>query len=124
MNQKRFWISAIGGAVVFAALMALLFPYRSLGMTTLPEMQRAWLLTVFTGGVMAICFGVSGLLSAVSPVTFSEVHDAGSVTAALDARREARRQLASPFYNFAGWTVSTGIFLILIYFAGWISLRV
>jgi hypothetical protein len=123
MSRRRFWISAVGGAVLFAALVALLFPYRSLGMTTPPEMQHAWLLTVFTGGVMAVCFGVSGLLATVTPVTFSDVHEAGSVAAALEARKEAQRQLASPFYNFAGWTVSTGIFLILIYFAGWITLR-
>jgi hypothetical protein len=122
MSRKVFWISAFGAALGFAGVVALLFPYGALGIHTAAEVQRAWLLTVFTGGAMAICFGVSGLLGMITPITFGDVAQAGSVIAAIETRQEERRQLTSPFYNFAGWTVSTGAFLVLIYFAGWISL--
>jgi len=122
MSRKIFWISAFGAALGFAGVVALLFPFGALGLHSATEMQRAWLLTVFTGGAMAICFGVSGLLGLITPVTFGDVAQVGSVVAAVEARQEERRRLTNPFYNFAGWTVSTGAFLVLIYFTGWISL--
>jgi hypothetical protein len=71
---------------------------------------------------MAICFGAAGLLSAVSVVGFRDVHDVGSVTAALDAHREeAAKRRESGIYNFAGWTVSVGVWLVLIYFFAWLT---
>lgn len=117
-----FWISSILAAVAFAALVGVLFPYEAIGLETPADRERAWLLTTWTSGVMAICFGAAGLLSNLSPLGFRDVHDVGSVTAALEARREEiRRTRASGIlYNFAGWTVCTGVWLVLVYFAGWI----
>jgi len=122
VRRTYFWASAVCASVAFAAIVALLFPYSALGYDSIAEMRRAWLLTVFTGGAMAICFGFSGLLSTIAPVTFADVAQAGSVPAALSAQEERKNQEDDPFYNFAGWTVSTGVLLILIYFAGWFSL--
>jgi hypothetical protein len=124
MQRIYFWMSALGVALLIAALAALLLPYGVLGMDTLADRQRGWLLTVWTAGVMGICFGGSGLLAAVAPISFRDVAEAGSVPSAIEAYREAReRQGPSPFFNFAGWTASTGGFLVLIYFAGWAMIQ-
>lgn len=121
MRPLHFWLTAAGTAALIGALVALFFPFGPLGIETAAERQRAWLLTVWTAGVMAVCFGAAGLLSAVAPIGFRDVAEAGSVLDAIDARREARkRQDAHNFYNFAGWTVSTGGMLLILYFAGWI----
>jgi hypothetical protein len=69
---------------------------------------------------MAICFGAAGLLTAVSSLGFRDVHDVGSVTAAIETHREdVQRRRESGIYNFAGWTACTGGWLILVYFAAW-----
>lgn len=121
-KPSTFWLSSLAAAVGLSVAIAFLFPFGMLGIEPGPERERGWLLTVFTSGVMAICFGASALLGWIAPLTVRDVDDAGNVNAALDARREAMsRMRSSPFfYNFAGWTVSTGGFLLLIYFAGWI----
>jgi hypothetical protein len=99
----------------------LLFPYAQLGIDTPDDRLRTWLLTTWTSGVMAICFGAAGLLSTVSFIGFRDVHEVGSVTAALDAQREeASRRRASGIYNFAGWTFCTGVCLIAVYFVAWL----
>ncbi|MEX2583786.1 MAG: hypothetical protein WD766_10960 [Gemmatimonadota bacterium] len=118
-----FWTSSMLVALTFAGLSSLLMPYEALGIDTGPDRQQTWLLTLWTSGVMAICFGVAGLLTNISPLGFRDVHDSGSVTAALDARREeSQRQRASGIYNFAGWTIVTGAALILVYFGAWWSI--
>jgi hypothetical protein len=120
MRPSRFWPTALLAAVVIAGLLAVAFPYGSLGIETLADRQRAWLLTVWTVGVMAICFGVTGLLAVLSPISFRDISESVSVTAAIDAHREVRRQHSSSrFFNGAGWTVTTGFFLLLFYFGGW-----
>lgn len=121
MNRRTFWLTAPVAAGVFAALAAIALPYGMLGLDSEAERIRGWLLTVWTAGVLAICFGASGLLGGLLPITFRDVAEAGSVGAAIDARRDARRSESSPFYNFAGWLVTTGAFLLLVYFAGWVA---
>jgi hypothetical protein len=121
MNVGRFWVTALVAAVALALALRFLFPYGALGIDGLVERDRAWLLTLWTSGVMAICFGASGLLAAFTPIGFKDVAEAGSVVAAVSARREAaERQGGVGFYNFAGWTISAGAFLVLLYFAAWI----
>ncbi len=125
MRPRTFWLTSIAAAGAFSAAAALLFPYGPLGIETVADRERAWLLTTFTAGVMAICFGASALLAgAYSPVTVRDIDEAGNVLAALEARRETARRLRSTpfFYNFAGWTIATGVFLLLVYFCGWILL--
>jgi hypothetical protein len=120
VSRRYFWGSAAGTAAIVGAG-ALLVPHGIPGLDTAAEQQRAWLLTVWTAGVMAICFGASGLLTAMTPIGFREVADAGSVPAAIEAHRSARdRQNSTAFYNFAGWTVTTGIFLLFVYLFGWL----
>jgi hypothetical protein len=119
-NTAKFWGSTILAALLFALIARTLFPYSLLSFDSPEDRYRIWLLTLWTSGVMAICFGLTGLLTSIVPPGFRDVNDAGSVAAALEARREQRRQMGnSAFYNFAGWTVTTGILLILIYFAAW-----
>ncbi|MQA89429.1 MAG: hypothetical protein GEU90_04230 [Gemmatimonas sp.] len=102
-------------------LVRLFLPYDALGIETADDRFLAWLLTTWTAGVMAICFGAAGLLSAVSVVGFRDVHDIGSVSAAIDVHRdELRRRRQSGIYNFAGWTLCTGGWLILVYFFAWL----
>ncbi len=121
MNRVSFWSSALGVALAMAALSALFLPYEWIGLETQADRMRAWLLTLWTAGVMGICFGVAGLLSGIAPIGVRDVAEAGSVAGAVQARREAvRRQGAADFYNFAGWTVAAGAILILIYFAAWL----
>jgi hypothetical protein len=118
-----FWSSAAAAGVILGGAIALLFPYGALGIEPGAERQQAWLLTVWTAGVLAICFGGTGLLALYSPISFRDVAEAGSVAAAIETHRELRSQRGeSPFYNFAGWTVSAGAVLILLYFAGWLVL--
>jgi hypothetical protein len=121
MRPLHFWGTALLAAAALGAAIALLFPFGALGIEAGAERERGWLLAVWTAGVMAICFGASGLLGAFSPITFRDVADAGSVLAAVDAKRESKqRHRETAFYNFAGWTVSFGGFLLLLYFVGWL----
>ena len=111
----RFWASSLSLALVFAAAAAFLFPYGSLRLDTGADRERIWLLILWTSGVLAILFGVAALLAFFTPLGFREVHDAGSVTAA----REARRRGQGFHDNFAWWLVCTGFVLILLYFVAW-----
>jgi hypothetical protein len=118
-SSIRFWGSALALALLFTAAAALLFPYDALRLTEQPDRVRVWLLTLWTAGVLAILFGVAGLLTFATPIGFREVHDAGSVSEAHEARRRAR-QVAHPFHdNFAWWLVCTGLILIAFYFVAW-----
>lgn len=119
MSRPRFWLSALSAALVFAALAAWLFPYEALRLESDSDRHRAWLLTLWTAGVMCICFGATALLSTVIPIGFREVAEAGSVSAAHEARRrDAGRE--RPFYNFGGWLLTTGVVLLVIYASGWL----
>lgn len=121
MKPAYFWGSAILVAVAFGGLVGFVFPFEAVGLETAADRRRGWLLIVWTAGVLALCFGATGLLGALTPIGFRDVAEAGSVPAAIAAHRDSRRQMeVSRFYNFAGWTVSVGTLLILIYFAGWL----
>ena len=121
MNRKAifFWATLLAVAAGFAAAAAFLFPYDSLRLTTQPERWRAWLLTLWTGGVMSVLFGVSALVGYISPVGFREVHEAGSVTKALEARKQLRRDQHGFHQNFAWWLTCLGGVLIALYFVVW-----
>ena len=115
----RFWASALALALVFAAAAAFLFPYESLRLTGPGDRGRIWLLMLWTAGVMAVLFGVAALLTFFTPLGFREVHDAGSVTAAREARRQSRSRGQGFHDNFAWWLVCTGFILISLYFVAW-----
>lgn len=121
MNRDalRFWGAALGVAAAWSVLTSAFFPYDALGLDTGSERSRAWLLTLWTSGVMAICFGLAGLLGYAAPLGFKEVAEAGSLTQAIEARRQARRTTGSIYRNFAWWLIVTGAFLIGIYFLVW-----
>jgi hypothetical protein len=118
--KVRFWGSAVLVAVTFAAMTALLTPYETIGAETDTDRHRVLLLILWTSGVMAVCFGAAGLLAAVTPLGFRDVAETGSVKAAIEARQLASRRIEDRFFNFAGWMLATGVFLIGIYFAAWI----
>ena len=118
----RFWGAAAGVAMVYAVAAALLLPYGALGLDTEAERWRGWLLTLWTGGVLCVLYGLSGLLGYGRSIGFRDVSEAGSVTAALEQSKAQRRQAAdmTGFHgNFAWWVVSTGLLIILVYFVGW-----
>lgn len=114
----RFWGSAVAVAVAWTVIAPLVLPYQALGLESAAERGRAWLLTLWTSGVMSICFGAAGLLGYVSPIGFKEVAEAGSLMQAIEARRRARRE-GSFHQNFAWWLIVTGLLLIVIYFVVW-----
>jgi hypothetical protein len=129
-----FWGSAVAVAGGVALLAALLFPYQGLGMTTREEREWAWLVTVWTGGVLMILFGLSAVLGWGSGLGFRDVYDSLRVSpgqGADEARarvqeriEQSRRRVGTAFHgNFAWWVVSTGGLLILTYFGGWLVLR-
>ena len=119
-----FWGSAALAAGAFAALAPHLLPFGALGIVTAADRERAWLLTVFCAGVMALLFGGSGALGAFNFLTFRDVAEAGSVLKAKEERRKAGKAEAIPYTrNFALWVVATGAFLVAIYFALWLALR-
>ena len=113
-EDVRFWGSAVLAAAVFAALVPLLFPFRALGLEL--ERTRIWLLTVFCFGVMALLFGLSGVIGSRF-VGVRDVLEAKSATIAIERERESRKALAGRGWrNAGGWTVAAGASLIAIYF--------
>jgi hypothetical protein len=121
VSRLRFWGSAVLVALLFALASAFLLPYGWLGLETEALRWRAWLLTLWTGGVMSVLFGLAGMLGYRLPPGIREVVDAGSVRAALEERKRARE--AGEKGNFASWLVVTGLFMIGIYFVAWQLLR-
>lgn len=120
MKPAPFWLGALAVALLTAMLLAFLFPYAAIGIEGAAERQRAWLLTLWTSGVLAICFGAAGLLNAFSVIGIRDVAEHGSVIDAISAKRERRESGDSNFYNFAGWLVTTGAMLVIIYFVAWL----
>ena len=115
----RFWATAVVFTLAFAAASAAWFPYGALRLDTAVEQRRVWLLTLWTAGLMAVLFGASGLLAFFSPLGFREVHEAGSLFAAMEARRRARASGQGFHGNFAWWLICTGGLLIGVYFFAW-----
>ena len=120
MRPSRFWLTSFGVAAAAAILLAVAFPYGLLGFDSEGDRLRIWLLCLWTLGMLAICFGGAGLLNAFSGVGFRDVSEAGSLEVAVATKKDSLRQGGSGFYNFAGWTVSTGGFLVLVYFLAWL----
>jgi hypothetical protein len=110
-----FWGSAPLAAMVFAALVPLLFPFRALGLDPAADRPRIWLLTVFCAGVMAVLFGVSGLLS--HAIGVRDVLEERSATIAIERQRQSREaSRARGRMNAGTWTLAAGASLIVIYF--------
>ncbi|HVG44911.1 MAG TPA: hypothetical protein VM890_09275 [Longimicrobium sp.] len=111
----RFWGSAVLAAAAFAALVPLLFPFRALGLDPAADRTRIWLLTVFCAGVMAVLFGLSGVLGS-RILGVRDVIDAKSATIAIERQRQSREGVRRGWRNAGGWTVAFGAGLIAIYF--------
>lgn len=114
-----FWGAALAVTALFTLATAFFLPYERLGLTGPTDRMRAWHLCLWTGGVMSILFGTSALIGLITPIGFREAHEAGSVTAALEARRKARMSRDGFHSNFAWWLVCTGVMLIAVYFVAW-----
>ncbi len=113
----RFWGSAVLAALLFAALVPVLFPFRALGLDPAVDRPRIWLLTVFCAGVMALLFGASGALGARF-VGLRDVLEHRSATIAVERERQARDgSRARGAMNPGLWTITAGASLIAIYFA-------
>ena len=115
----RFWGVALAVAAGWAVASSLLVSVEPLGFDTGAERLRVWLLTLWTSGVMAICFGAAGILGFSAPLGFREVAEAGSLTEAVAARRRAGRGSQAFHRNFAWWMIVTGAMLIGTYFLAW-----
>lgn len=114
----RFWGSAAGASIAFAALVPLLFPFRALGMDPAAERERVWLVVVFYTGVLLVLFGVGTWISGRRSVALRDVVDAGGVPQALDRARASRPAEETRYtQNAALWCAVTGALLLIIYFA-------
>jgi hypothetical protein len=120
---QRFWASAAAVAIVFPALVPVLFPFRALGMDRALERDHVWLLMVFTAGVMMVLFGASGLIAGKRSVGVRDVVDAGGVRQALDRASEREERRADYTHNAAVWTIVTGAMLLAAYIVLWVALR-
>lgn len=120
MTRARFWGSTLLAALAFAAAVALLFPYGTLGIARGAERERVWLLTLWCAGVLALLFGLSAALGGARGLGVREVQEAGSVAGARDRLRRADTR-SGPAR--AWWPVLTGGWMVAIYFAGWLLLR-
>jgi hypothetical protein len=112
----RFWGSAVGAASAFALLVPLLFPFRALGLDPAADRARIWMLAVFCAGVMALMFGLSGVLGSRYLGT-RDVYFARGVATAVDWHQKAgavpRR---GGWLNAGSWTLAFGAALIALYF--------
>ena len=117
-SALRFWGSAVLVAIVFAALVPVLFPFRAAGMDPAADRPRIWMLTVFCAGVMALLLGGSGLIGGGRLLGLRDVIEAKSATVAIERQRQARAELTASrgWRNAGGWTVAAGGSLIAIYF--------
>lgn len=110
-----FWGSAPLAAMVFAALVPLLFPFRALGLDPAADRPRIWLLTVFCAGALALLLGLSGLLSRA--IGARDVLEERSATIAIERHRQSREDSrARGRMNAGTWTLTAGASLIVIYF--------
>lgn len=119
MNRAalRFWGSAAGVSIAFAALVPLLFPFRAIGLDPAVDRERIWLLCVFTTGVLLILFGSGAWISGRRSVTLRDVVDAGGVSQALHRANASKPQDETRYtQNAATWCVVTGVLMLMIYF--------
>jgi hypothetical protein len=118
-----FWGSAALFAAAFAALVPFVFPFGALRLVTPEDRERVWLLTVFCAGVMALLFGLSGLMGTLGYIGVRDVNEAGSVIEAMKQRARARKADSPSTRNFGVWIVAAGVFLIAAYFVLLVALR-
>jgi hypothetical protein len=120
-----FWASAVLAATAFALLTPYLLPYGRLGLVTQADREKAWLVTVFCAGVMAVLFGTSASLGTLRYLGVRDVMAEGDAVRAIEKERRAKGDPEGRPYtrNFGLWTVATGVFLIAIYFGLWLTLR-
>ena len=119
MNRAalRFWGSAAGVSIAFAALVPLVFPFRAIGLDPAVDRERIWLLCVFTLGVLLVLFGSGAWIGGRRSVTLRDVVDAGGVSQALNRANNATPQDETGYtQNAATWCVVTGVLLLMIYF--------
>jgi hypothetical protein len=114
----RFWGSAAGASIGFAALAPLLIAAAN----PVEDHRFVWLLTVFTAGVMLALFGLAALIGGRRSVGLRDVVEARGVVNAL-RRVEADRSETPPYTsNAAVWCIVTGGLLLVAYFALWMAL--
>ncbi len=118
-RPARFWGSALAAAAAIAALATLVPLHPALRLTTGDERERAWLLTVWTVGVLAVLFGLAAHFS-TGRVGVRDVVEARSLPEAVEQGRRSRRGASENRFDL--WAVATGMLLIAIYFAGWVVL--
>jgi len=112
----RFWGSAVGAAAAFALLVPLLFPFRALGLDPAADRARIWMLAVFCAEVMALMFGLSGVLGGRF-LGIRDVYFARGVATAVDWHQKARAvPRRGGWLNAGSWTLAFGASLIAIYF--------
>ena len=120
----RFWGTAAGFCIGYAALVPLLFPYGLIGLDRAADRDGVWLLVVFCTGVMLLLFGLSALGGGFRGVGLREVIEAGGVRQALERERPGKTEDSTSYTrNFAWWCVATGALLLVIYFALFAALR-
>ena len=127
-SARMFFGSAAAFAVVFAALVPVLFPFGLIGRYSPADRERVWLVTVFATGVMMALFGISARLGGFSFITTRAVVESGGVRNVLahraaEKRKQAREDAGGFRGDFAVWITVTGVFLVGIYFALWAYLR-
>lgn len=123
MHARRevlwFWGSSALAAALFAAVAPLLLSLTRLRADTAAGRERVWLATVFCTGMMVLLLGTSSALGVrVNLLRYfapgPELGDSREREGASAARRRG------PYTrNAALWCVSTGAFLVAIYFALW-----
>jgi hypothetical protein len=115
-DALRFWGSAAGASIAFAALVPVLFPFRAIGLDPAVERHFVWLLMVFCTGVMLVLFGLSAWIGGRRAIGLRDVIESGGVRQALS--RADKRDVADAPYtrNAAVWCSVTGVLLLLIYF--------
>lgn len=120
-----FWGSALACAAGVSFLVPALFPYESLGLHTAAERERAWLLTLWVGGVLAILLGMTSVLGGLGGIGIREVVESGSVDRALETRKRTTRRWGEDSFHrsFDWWLVCTGLLLVGAYFVAWLSVR-
>jgi hypothetical protein len=127
MNRapQVFWGSALAVGIVFAAVVAAFFPYGAIGLHTAAERERAFLLILWTGGVLSILFGLTSILGGLGGLGFRDVAEAGSVQKAIEQRKHSARRWGEDEFHrsFDWWLVCTGALLIAGYFVAWLVLR-